>query len=163
METLSYRYKPKHWSMLLAFLFFGAIAFSMGHEAKTNDRGLILNGVIYFSPHGATIFYWCVAVGSAAFVALGIPGFVVGVFSSHHLTLTATDISVRKYGFSPRLTVVLLADITSLNVQKVQGHRFLNIHHGKGKLAVSESFLPDAVSFEQVCSALASRRRASGD
>ncbi len=38
----------------------------MGNVALTDDRGLILNRIIEFSPQGATIFYWVVAIAALA-------------------------------------------------------------------------------------------------
>jgi hypothetical protein len=86
---------------------------------------------------------------------LGIFASILGVFSSHRLTLTATDISAPRFGFSRHVTVVPRADIQRLDMQTVRRHRFLNIHHSKGKLTISQSYLPDAAAFEKVCSVLA--------
>jgi hypothetical protein len=143
--------------MALASAFFGAIAFFMGREATLNDRGLVINGLIHLGPSGATIFYWCIAAIGAAFVAIGVPALLVGLFSSRRITLTATEISAPKFGFSRAATVVKLANIQHMRVQVVQKQRFLNLLHTNGKLTINESFLPSRAAFEELCAAIASR------
>jgi hypothetical protein len=150
MKTLSYPYKPKPWLGLLMFLVFGGGALFMAFDASSNNAGLILNGV-EFSPHGATIFYWCLAAACAAFSALGVR-VVFMAFGSRRLTLTATELSVP---IARRVVVIPLADIKGFDVQAAKKERLLNIYHGKGKLTVLQSFLPDAAAFEELCSAIA--------
>jgi hypothetical protein len=143
--------------MAAASAFFGACLIFMGREAMFNDRGLIINGLIHLGPAGATIFYWCLAAVSGVFVAIGIPAFFVGLLSSRRVTLTATAISAPKFGFSRAPTVVLLSDVQQVSLQKVQKHRFLNIHHAHGKLAIAESYLSSAAVFEALCSEIIAR------
>lgn len=157
METLSHPYRPKAWVMAAASAFFGAGALFMGHEAIVNDRGLVINGLIHLGPDGATVFYWCIAALCAAFVAVGIPAFIVGLLSSHRVTLTATEISAPRFGFSRTPTVVKLMDVQNVNLQVVQKQRFLNIYHPSGKLTITESYLPSRAVFEELCSAIVSR------
>ncbi|HEY9282966.1 MAG TPA: hypothetical protein VIP46_05895 [Pyrinomonadaceae bacterium] len=157
MEILSYPYRPQARVMLLASIFFGAVACFMGREAMVNDRGLIVNGLIHLEPGGATTFYWCIAAIGAAFTAVGIPAFFVGLLSPHRVVLTSTDISAPKYGFSRKATTVKLSDIRGQSLQVVQENRFLNIYHVNGKLTISESFLPDEAAFKELCAAIAQR------
>jgi len=95
LATLSYPYKPKASSLVLACVFFGACALIMGGQAASNDEGLILNGVIHFSIYGATVFYWCVAGVSGAFVAIALLKLVAALRSSGQLILTPMDITAR--------------------------------------------------------------------
>ncbi|AEG92493.1 hypothetical protein [Ramlibacter tataouinensis] len=157
MQTLKHPYRPKPWTMALASAFFGAIAFFMGREAMLNDRGLVINRLIHLGPDGATLFYWCIAATGAAFVAVGVPAFIMGLVSSHHVTVTATEISAPRFGFSRAATVVKLADVRHVTLQAVQKQRFLNVIHANGKLTITESFLPNRAAFEELCSAIASR------
>ncbi len=157
MEVLSYPYRPKPWVMLLGCVFFGMGALLMGREAMVNDRGLIVNGLIRLERDGATTFYWCVAAVCAAFVAVGVPAFFVGLLSSHRVVLTGTDVSAPKYGFSRKPTTVKLSDIRGQSVQVVQDHRLLNIYHAGGKLTICASFLPSEAAFDELRAALAER------
>ena len=157
METLSHPYRPKAWVMAAASAFFGAGALFMGHEAIVNERGLIINGLIHLGPDGATVFYWCIAGVCAAFVAAGVLALIVSLFSSHRVTLTATEVSAPRFGFSRAPTVVKLTDVQHVNLQVVQKQRFLNIYHPSGKLTIIESHLPSRAVFEELCAAIVSR------
>lgn len=157
MEILSYPYRPKPWVMLLASIFFGSVAVFMGREAMANDRGLIINGLIHLETNGATTFYWCIAAIGAAFTAVGIPAFLVGLLSSHRVILTSNDISAPRFGFSLKATTVKLSDIRGQSVQVIEDHRFLNIYHVNGKLTISASFFPNEAAFEELCAAVAKR------
>lgn len=129
----------------------------MGHEAIVNDRGLIINGLIHLESDGATIFYWCMAAVCAAFVAVGVLAFIVSLMSTHRVTLTTTEISAPKFGFSRTPTVIKLTDVQHVNLQVVQKQRFLNIYHPSGKLTINESYLPSQAVFEELYSALVNR------
>lgn len=157
MKTLSYPYNPKPHLMFLAVVLSGAFAFFMSWMAMGNDRGLVLNGLIHLGPSGATIFYWCIAAVGAAFVAIALPAMFVGLFTSHQVTLTSTDVSARKSAFSRKPTVVKLSDIRDLSLQAVQGDRFLNIYHTNGRLTIIKSHLPDERAFNELCNAIADR------
>jgi hypothetical protein len=157
METLRFAYRPNPLWMALGAAFFAVCAAFLGHEAANNDRGLLLNGVIELSARGATVFYGCLAAASVAFVAAGVAGAVAGLVSPHHVTLTATELSVPRFAISRRPTVVALADVQGLEIQQVQQQRFLNVRHRGGKLAINRSFLPDAAAFDALCEAIAAR------
>lgn len=157
METLSHPYRPKPWIMALVVAFFGAGAFFMGRVARQNDRGVVINGLIHLDSAGATVFYWCVAGIGAMFVVIGMLAFLVGLFSSSHLMLTATELSLPRFGFSRTATVVKLTDIRQLTTQVVQKERFLNVFHTRGKLTISESMLPSRAAFEALCDAIEKR------
>jgi hypothetical protein len=124
----------------------------VANDAKTNDAGLILNG-IEFSPQAATIIYWCFAAVCAAFSALGVFMLAAAFSPRRRLTLTATEVSVP---IGRRFLVVPLSDIEGFDVQNLEKERALNIYHARGKLAILRSFLPDAAAFDEVCSAIAS-------
>ena len=159
MQTLQYPYKPKAWLMLLGAVLFGAMAFFMTSEVQTNDRGLILNGIIHLSVHGATIFYWCMAAVAGAFVAVAIPMFFVALVSKSVLTLTATDLIAPRSGFSRRPTVVRLSEVKQVVVQMVQRERFIKVSHAGGTLNIAESMLPSRAAFDELHAALVARTR----
>jgi hypothetical protein len=60
--------------LVLAALLFGGAAAFFAHRASTNDRGLILNGIIHFDPDGADVFYVVMALLSAGMSAMGAFG-----------------------------------------------------------------------------------------
>jgi hypothetical protein len=58
----------------LGMLLFTACAAFFAHRASTNDRGLILNGIIHFDPGGADTFYAVMAGLSLCFAGLAVAG-----------------------------------------------------------------------------------------
>lgn len=53
----------------LGLVMFGFCAWFMAEQANTNDRGLIINGLIHLGPDGADIFYAVMALLSAGMSA----------------------------------------------------------------------------------------------
>ena len=155
MADLSYPYKPKSLSMVWAVLFFGVCCFIGWHGAASNKPTIILG--FRLSADQAHVVFEVLAAISALFVVGAIAMFFLGIFSSHRLTLTATEISAPKTGFSRRTTVVPLVDIEGTDLQTIRSQRFLNIYHRNGKLTIMQSLLPNANAFEQICSALSNR------
>ncbi|MFT3771675.1 MAG: hypothetical protein QM820_40200 [Minicystis sp.] len=62
--------------LVLTLILFAACAFFFIHEANTNDRGLIINGIIHLDPGGADVFYAIMAIFSAGLTAMGLFGSV---------------------------------------------------------------------------------------
>ncbi len=56
---------------LITVMFGGAAAF-LAHRASTNDRGLVINGIIHLGPSSADVFYAVLAILSVGFVAIGL-------------------------------------------------------------------------------------------
>jgi hypothetical protein len=61
--------RPYALLMMSAALFVGAGWMEI-HQAETNDRGLIINGIITLGPHGADVFYAVMGTFGLAFGAL---------------------------------------------------------------------------------------------
>jgi len=161
MAIIEHPYKPRPWTMLLASAFFAGVAAVMAHAAMTNDRGLILNGIIRLSPQGATNFYWCIAGLGAAFVVVGLPLFVMGLTSKACIRLTATELSMPRSAFSRTTRVVSLAQIQGTDVHAVNGQRFLTVLLADGEVSIAQSMLPNAAAFEEICAALRTAGRAA--
>lgn len=161
MQTLQYSYKPKPWRVLLGAAFFAAIAVFMSNEALTNDRGLILNGLIELSVRGASIFYWTVAAVGSVFVAAAIPLFIAGLVSRSVITVTVTELAAPRTALSRHVIVIRLSDIKQVAVQTVQKQRFLKVHHCGGNLSIAQSMLPSATAFDELHAVLLDRSRAA--
>lgn len=71
-DALEIPLRRPYLELLLGALFFAVCAAVLTHRAQTNDRGLILNGIIHFEPGGADVFYAVLAILSGAFCALGV-------------------------------------------------------------------------------------------
>ena len=152
--SLEYPYRPNLWKALAGIAFFGVCAASMGYAATTNDRGLILDGVFTFSPAGATVFYWCIAVAAVLFVLLAVYTLVASSANPGVVRLTATELSMPSRGFVGKPTSVALSDLLQISVQTVSKQRLLIVAHRAGKLSVAQSMLPSAEAFEKLHAAL---------
>lgn len=159
MKNLDYPYKPKVWVVAFACLIFGVNTLVMVREAMANDSDLVLNG-IPFTTQGATLIYWCVAATSGLFVAAGVSVFFVGLFSSHRLVVTETEVSAPSFVFSRQPTVVPLSSITDLYIEAEQRARTLIIRHEAGKLRIVQSWLPSAAALDEICAALSAAVKA---
>ncbi|HET6175392.1 MAG TPA: hypothetical protein VFE61_00570 [Candidatus Sulfotelmatobacter sp.] len=156
--NLNFPYKPKPWIMLAAVLFFAACALTGWHVHATQTDPLVVLG-IRLAPDDARTVFGAMAAVSVLFVVGGIFGFVTGLRSSDHLTLTDQYISAPKYGFSRSVTTIPLADIQRIELQTIKRQRLLNIYRRNGRLPITQSFLPNAEAFEKVRSALAARAK----
>ena len=128
-QPITFRCRPSPKVMLLCCLFFGACAAVIGQKASTNTRGLILNGIIEFSPSSASVFYWVLAVLSVLFVVAGgwtiLTTFIHGV---PDVVLTDDAISF-PVGFPVNRAFSLpYSQITGLSQSEVSGQRFLMLH-----------------------------------
>jgi hypothetical protein len=157
METLRYDYKPKAWVMLLSGLFFAGCGVWFGNRALTNDRGLILNGIIELETGDATIFYWVLTAVCVAFVAGAGFGVVRALGAPGEVVLDATAITAPKRGTGRTTSTVPFAQITDLRITDVNSQKFLTIHHTGGKLAIMRSMMPDRAAFEELVSELHAR------
>lgn len=63
--------KRPYTALSLAFILFGGSAAFMVNRAQTNDRGLIINGLIELDSSGADVFYAVMAVLSVGFSLMG--------------------------------------------------------------------------------------------
>lgn len=153
-EQLEFPYKPNAWMMLAGMAFFGGCAAMMAYTALTNDRGLILNGIITFTPDGATRFYGAVAIVSVLFVLVAVAALISSFTNPTSVSLTAQELRAPKNGFARQRTAIPLDEIVDIGVQTIQRQRFMNIYHRGGKLSLSQSMLPNAEAFEKLHAAL---------
>ena len=151
---LEFPYKANAWMMLAGIAFFAACAATMAYAALTNDRGLILNGIITFTPDGATRFYGAVAIVSVLFVLVALTALVASFTNPMFVLLTSHELCAPKHGFTRKVTKIPLQDIMEIGVQTIQRQRFMNVYHRGGKLSLAQSMLPNAEAFEQLYAAL---------
>ncbi len=157
VQEVRYPYKPKLIVFILSIAFFVACAAVLGYVAATNDRGLILNGIIKFSENGATIFYWCLAGASVLLALFGVLGLVKGITSKREVLATQEAISAPKSGVSNKIITINYSGIIDLNVQVIQKQKFLNIFYSEGKLSIPQSMLPSKKAFEELADFVVSK------
>ena len=139
-------------------LFFGLCACVLAWKATTNDRGLILNGLIYFSQAGATTFYWVLAALSTVFVAAAIwivaSTLIVGV---PDIALTDQAISIPAGFPIKRPLSIPFAEITGLSRSEISGQQFLVLHTKSKKHHIVLNWLASAEIGRELDAEIASR------
>ena len=157
MKEVRIAYKPNKAVFLLAVAFFGVCAGVMGNVAMTNDRGLVLNRILEFSPRGATIFYWVITGASLMFVLVGIWALAKSVTMKREIVVSETSLTSPKSGFSKVDVTVDFSDVTNVSLQTVQKTKILNIDHAGGRLSIPNSMLPDKRAFQELVLVLQAR------
>ncbi len=150
MEEIRIPYKAKKLTFILCILMFGVCAIGLTKMALSNDRGLILNGIVEFSTEGATIFYLCIAVVPALLVVMGILGIYFSVTSKKEVVLKETSISSPKSLYSKKIITVNFSDVTDYSIQSVQNQTYLFIFFQEGKLTIPQSLLPNKAEFKKL-------------
>ena len=157
MSDLVYAYKPKPVVMALGAVFFALCAAFFANNALTNDRGLIIDGLIRLDIGQATVFYWIMLSAGAAMSLAGLVGLIRGLTSAQTLIIGATAIQVPKSPMGNNRVSVAYADIRDMVRTQVRNQVFLVIHHSRGKLTIMASMLPSRAKFEEVCQLLTER------
>lgn len=152
-----YEYKPKWWIILLYGGMFGVAAAIFAVKASSNDRPLLINGIIELSENGATIFYWVFCFLSLCFVLIAIGLVFHRLKYRQCLAFTASEIIVPASRWSAAEKTIRYEDITSLSVSKISGQKFLYIIHSDGKYIVNASMLPSSKVFEEVIDLLSKK------
>ena len=161
METLKYDYKPKITAMALAMIFFGICAVVIYNSAHTNDRGLIIDGLITLDTAQATVFYWGLTAASVVMALLGLFGIVRGMTSTQTLTMDDTALRLPKSALSQKIVTIPYRDIFKMTTIQVKSQRFLRVEYAGGKVNITRSMLPSNASFDKVCETLAARVQAA--
>jgi hypothetical protein len=154
-----YTYKPR-WTVILACAaFFGLAAGILGIKAWSNDRGLLINGIIELSADAATVFYWILCALGVGFVAVAVLLACHRLLYRQRIAFTATSLIVPKSRWSSEESIIEYNAVVGLAMEKVSGQQFLRIMHTKGKHTITASLLPSQADFEEVCALLAERVR----
>jgi len=156
-DTLEYPFRANPRTTLLAIAFFGACGLWMARNAVTNDRGVIINGLITLETGGATTLYWCMAGVCALFVIAGAIGLSGNRGRPRVVRLTPTHLVAPRNGFAREATTIPLTDIRDLGMQEIHRQRIMTIHHTGGNLSIVQSMLPGAAAFDELYGALAAR------
>lgn len=126
IDTLTFRCRPSPVTMLLCMVFFGVGVWILAWKAMTNDRGLVISGLIHFSQPGATFFYWALAAVSMLFVITVLWVLIsIAIFGCPDVVLTADSISIPAGFPIKRPLTIRYAEITALSKSQINGQRFL--------------------------------------
>lgn len=152
-----YEYKPKWWIIILCGAMFGYATVVFTQDALSNDRGLIINGLIELSENGATIFYWVFAFFSFCFVLGAIAITVHRLKFRQRIAFTDSEVIVPASHWSAAEKSIKYADISSLSVSSISGRKDLNIIHSGGKSVINASMLPSSKVFQEITDFLAAK------
>ena len=93
-----FTYTPRWGVMIAGAVFFGICGLVSRAQADSNDRGLIINGIIELSSSSATIFYWVLTWMSFASVAIAALMLVVRVLNPQKLVFAESGLYAPEVG-----------------------------------------------------------------
>ncbi|MDP1579650.1 MAG: hypothetical protein Q8M02_05195 [Candidatus Didemnitutus sp.] len=146
----SFPYRAKTTPMLLAGLFFGVCAAWFLHLWSTNDRGLVLNGIIELGAVGAGRFYAGLAVTSTLFVIAAIAALLHGAAKKTVLVLAPDHLLIPRGFWRPTVQRVAFTDITGAALQEVAGQKTLLLTTNNGRAAITRSMLSPESAFDRI-------------
>jgi hypothetical protein len=151
-----YSHNASMWLLGGSAAWFGVIAFWVGRDALTNNRGLILNG-IHMGVTGATIFYFLVAAFCGVFFAIISYSLLQTIFNPHSLLLNQEGITFFKGWLKPKKVFVPFHAIDNLVQQQgVKGGKRTLILMVKGqKFPIREMHLSHPTFYPEICQAIA--------
>jgi len=140
-ERVEIAYGPSAGKLVLGVLFFGCVAAFMAHAARTNDRGLILGGLIELSTPWATVFYWVISAAGVAFVLLMLL-LVPRCLVRRHIVLEKDAITIPSRTPSRRVYRIARGDIRDVSVRQYRHLRYVKIYHAGGVRPINSTWLP---------------------
>jgi hypothetical protein len=154
-----FSYNPS-WNIILgAAVFFGGCSAFMAYKAIHNTVGLIINGIVFIGPRGATTFYWIISGLGGGFVLMAILLTLRRVANPRTLELS-TDALVLPYGrFQSKTARIAYSDIQSVKEIEISGQRFFYVIASGLRYTVTASLFPDSESYDSVRDFLVSRAR----
>jgi hypothetical protein len=154
--------KP-YTQLVLAVLFFGAGAAFMFYRASTNDRGLILNGIIHFEPGGADVFYAVMGLLSFGFVAMG----ALGIYNFARIEPFALTIGAKRIQLPSgrpsgiRMVELRIDEVESISIFPPGGEaKSVVVRTFAGMHSISANWLPPEWSAVRLSDELVARMRA---
>lgn len=143
-----FNYSIRPGKMALPALLFIAAAVVLFREAITNDRGLIINGVIKLNEGQATLFFYILAGLSCLFVIAAIIAAINGALVKEKLTVYSDG-----FAFPVRKETLRLyfRNITSLRVLDIYRTRFIEFVTSENKkYALPDTKLGTKAEFDEV-------------
>ena len=150
MDPASYPYKHKHSLKLWIILLAPPTACWFASRAHTNDRGVVINGLIHLGPQGATIFYSSMCLLMAVAVLFELWSAYRVARDSRCVTLSSTEISVPMLEHPGHTIILRLTAITDVLVETDSAGRHVVITHPSGQLKIFGSHLPDRKALEDL-------------
>ncbi len=150
MSTVrEFTYKPRVIPMVLGIVFFGVCAVVAGFIARSDEERVRVF-FMELSGEKAAIFYWILCGLSVGFVLVAIFGLMTRPLRNHRITIDNAALAMPRFIWSRNDTVVLLDEILEVEMMKIRRERFMVVHHGHGRLNISQSMMADRSEFEEL-------------
>jgi hypothetical protein len=155
----SYSYRPRIKPMLWCGVLFALSGAYLMHRASTNNRGLILNGLIELGVDGATRFYGAFAVFSWCIAALALCATVIGLIRGPRLLLNEDSMVVPTGLLFVRYHAMRYADVRRIAEVTIRGQQLLTVAGVSGSVSLLKSQFSSGAEFEEVARQLRARCR----
>jgi hypothetical protein len=137
-----YSYRPKWMLLALGGGFFGACTALFAYLALTNERVVVIQGLLPLSPLGGKVFYWILAAIGATFVSGALCLAFVRVKSVQRIALTATGIVLPRGKWNRRdEAFVAFKDIDVVKVLEFHGNQYLYVYTSGLRYTVDKGLL----------------------
>jgi len=157
--------KRPYAQLALGALLFGACAAFFFYRASTNDRGLILNGIIHFEPGGADVFYAVMGLLSAGFVVIAALGILrISQIQNFTLVIGARSVSLpvgKPMGM--RMHEIPIADLVSIGKHPPASPKHVILQARQGTHWIPTSWLPEGWTADGLADELVARMRRDQD
>lgn len=158
VPTKEYPYRVRWPLLLLISVGFGAATWFFGQLALTNDRGLVINGIIHFNETYATLFFALLAVLSGAFASVGIIGIIrSGLVPAPMLVLEEDQMRVPSGLFQRHTKIVSFADVKGFEFMGTGGNHLFTVRTANEKAVINSQLLGSKERFEEVCRTIMDR------
>jgi hypothetical protein len=137
-------------AMALCGLFFGICAVFYWQQGLTNDRGMIINGIITFDTFQSTVFYWVLFACSAGFVLIAMLAAARRIKIPREIEFDEKGINLPYGLMQMKTTRVLYSDIMDLTETKIYSQLYLTLTTPSGKYNISRSLLPDKETYNDI-------------
>ncbi|MDI1482450.1 hypothetical protein [Polyangium sp. y55x31] len=159
------RLRKPYRQLVPGLLLFGVCAAFFFHRSITNDRGLILNGIIHFGPDGADVFYAVMGLLSAGLSVMALLGIVrFSKLEPFELVLGAKSLSLpvgRPMGI--RMITVPVRDIVSVGIHPPEAPKWIVLQVGAERYSIPGNWLPEGWTVQDLDRELVARLRRTGE
>ena len=151
---------PQIAGLLAAVL--GVLGFML-YQAITNDRGLVLQGILNLSRAQATAFWWAFS----GLLGLGVLPISVAVafkalFQPQRIAFAGDGVFLPASFWSGREIRVRFSDIEDLTLMSVRNEQVLTVAANGRKFRIGQSWLPSQAAFDDIRRKLEIGFQASG-
>jgi len=158
--------RPTAWLAIAALVTGGCAAF-MFERASTNDRGLVINGLIHLAPGSADVFYAVLGALCAAMAVLSVRALIALVQRKHfRVTIGEEEITLPHHAlfWSSEDRTLGIDEIVMVQTAVAAGNnRFVHVDTRRGRFSLNTRWLPPEWPAEMFAAEIMRRARARFD